>query len=348
MTEIHQKLIHAIIQKAQAVCPDALALIGVYGSALTGDMHEKSDLDLLLLIQNDSGWKLSEAFILDDAGIGYDLYCTTWSMLEEDALCNHAHLSKLFDTRIVHVNDENALLRFHRLQKQARALLTSDARFSKSQAAFENAKKMYADCMMADTLSHIRLCAGAAIHFLLDSLMLYHGEYFKKGVKRTFQELGQLSLPFSAQEMIMRILCAESGHDTQQALTDFMRAVHEFLKAPVQLSAPTADALTGTYEEIFSNWRNKMWEAAEHDDVFSSFMNMISCQFMYEDLASSSKIHNPHLMSSFSPRHLIQNAQAFDSALDHFLEEYHQIHLTPKRFANADAFIAHYLGKLQK
>ena len=32
------------------VCPGALAMIGVYGSMLTGDVHEKSNLDLLIVI----------------------------------------------------------------------------------------------------------------------------------------------------------------------------------------------------------------------------------------------------------------------------------------------------------
>lgn len=34
------------------VCPGALAMIGVYGSMLTGDVHEKSDLDLLIVIND--------------------------------------------------------------------------------------------------------------------------------------------------------------------------------------------------------------------------------------------------------------------------------------------------------
>ena len=36
MNEVHQKIIDAVIRKAERVCPDSLLLIGVYGSAATG------------------------------------------------------------------------------------------------------------------------------------------------------------------------------------------------------------------------------------------------------------------------------------------------------------------------
>ena len=52
---MNQKMIDAVIEKAEMVCPGSLALIGVYGSVATGDEYAKSDLDLLILIQDDNG-----------------------------------------------------------------------------------------------------------------------------------------------------------------------------------------------------------------------------------------------------------------------------------------------------
>ena len=57
MDIVNQKIIDAVIEKAHKVCPQSLALIGVYGSAATGDVYEKSDLDLLILSKNDEGWR---------------------------------------------------------------------------------------------------------------------------------------------------------------------------------------------------------------------------------------------------------------------------------------------------
>jgi len=102
MNDRNEKIINAIIKKADALCPDSLALIGVYGSVATRDEYEKSDLDLMVLINDENGQILADGFILDDVDIGYDIYCTSWDMLENDAQCDHAHLSKLIDSKIVY------------------------------------------------------------------------------------------------------------------------------------------------------------------------------------------------------------------------------------------------------
>ena len=97
MDTVNQKIIQAIIDKADRVCPHSLALIGIYGSVATGDLHNKSDLDLLLLVEDGDGMQLATGFILEDRQVGYDLYCTTRAALRNDAKCHHAHLSKLLD-----------------------------------------------------------------------------------------------------------------------------------------------------------------------------------------------------------------------------------------------------------
>ncbi len=89
------------MQKADRVCPGSLALIGVYGSFLSGDTHPGSDLDLLILINDDRGWQIGTGFIQDDIQVGHDLYCTTWDGLKQDAQYEHPHIAKLLDAKIV-------------------------------------------------------------------------------------------------------------------------------------------------------------------------------------------------------------------------------------------------------
>ncbi len=109
-------------KKADALCPDSLALIGVYGSVATGDEYGKSDLDLMILINDENGQVLADGFIIDDVDIGYDLYCTSWDMLENDAQCGHAHLSRLFDSMIVYCKDKSALKRLDEIRRKATEL----------------------------------------------------------------------------------------------------------------------------------------------------------------------------------------------------------------------------------
>ena len=43
------------------------------------------------------------------------------------------------------------------------------------------------------------------------------------------------------------------------------------------------ESLAGTYEETYSNWRNKVEEAAEQNNVFASFMNMCNLQYIFTE-----------------------------------------------------------------
>ena len=103
--ERNMKIINAVLEKEKAVCPGAIALIGIYGSFLNGDVHPLSDLDLLILINDSRGWQLASAFIQEDAGVGYDIYCTDWESLRRDAGFDEPHISKLMDSRIVYCAD---------------------------------------------------------------------------------------------------------------------------------------------------------------------------------------------------------------------------------------------------
>ncbi|WP_292589719.1 MULTISPECIES: nucleotidyltransferase domain-containing protein [unclassified Mesotoga] len=44
----NERIIKAVIEKSKRVSPDSVALVGIYGSFATGDIHDKSDLDLFI------------------------------------------------------------------------------------------------------------------------------------------------------------------------------------------------------------------------------------------------------------------------------------------------------------
>ena len=342
MLPVHKTIVDAVIRKADALCPDSLALIGLYGSAATGDLHGKSDLDLLILIKDDKGWQLGKGFILEDSGIGYDIYCTNWDMLEGEAACEHAHLTKLMDSVIVYVRDEEAMHKLEELRKQAASVLNSDARFEKAQALMENAKKAYADCFLGESLSQVRLSAGGVLFYLVDAVMLFNGTYFRKGVKRTYEELHALKLPFDLPALLENVVCAKSVEEIRAAVTQLMRITQSYMTRPAEKQAPNP-GLAGTYEEMFSNWRNKMPEAAASGNAFASFMNTLSFQFMLCGIASQVQMEEIDLMGSFDAADLQANAQRFDEALQAYLAVYKAAGIEPVYYADAEEFVSDYL-----
>ena len=342
MDIVNQKIIQAVIDKARKLCPDSLALIGIYGSVATGDEYEKSDLDLLILIEDNEGRKLGTGFILDDKGVGYDIYCTNWSALRYDAECHHAHLSKLMDSQIVYVQNQDAYHELCALRTQAKQLLESEERFRRANASLDQAKLAYANACLYENLGQVRLEACGVISHLLDAVMLYHGTYFKRGVKRTFEELAALPMDDVFVQTLQKTVVSKEIHQLRALLKQLILYAECHMRKEGHKADPS-ETLSGTYEEMFSNWRNKVEEAAHNADAFASFMNMCSLQFMLSEIAESVAIGPFPVMEEYDPDVLEDNTKTFDQYLQKYEQAYTCAGIRVKRFADVDEFVADYL-----
>ncbi len=345
MNDTNRKIIDAVIARAEKICPGSLALIGIYGSVATGDDYAKSDLDLLILIQDNDGWKLGTGFILDDNGVGYDIYCTNWEGLKGDAECHHAKLSKLMDSEIVYVKNQEAYEELLRLREQVGTFLQSEERFKRVDALLEKAKVSFANACLQDDIGKVRICAGEVIVLLSDAVMLYHGCYFKRGTKRTLDELSQLPLDPAFADNIRAIPLCRDVSELRELIRQLVQyAESHTSRKKAEPSDPTAESIRGTYEEIYSNWRNKVAEAAAADDHFSSFMNILFLQYMIDEIAGSVQIGSHDLMASYDPDCPANNIELFDRFLEEYEKVYEKAGLDVRRFANADAFAADYVN----
>ena len=342
MNPINQKIVDAVITKAEQICPDSLALIGIYGSVATGDEYAKSDLDLMILIKDNDGWKLGTGFILEDSQIGYDIYCTNWEGLKWDAGCHHAQLSKLLDSKIVYVKDKDALESLNLLREQTKSFLQSEERFEQVNELIKSAKVSYADACLHEELGKVRLNASDVILSLLDAIMIFHGCYFKRGVKRIFDELSQFPLDTTFLENLKNISKSNDVIELQNLMKALIIYVESYTFRQKEQSEPSTDSISGTYEEMYSNWRNKVEEAANANDVFSSFMNMCSLQYMISDVSENTAIGSYDIMADFDTDCLENNVKQYDAFLADYEKIYEKTGLTVNRFANVDEFVANY------
>ena len=115
-----------------------------------------------------------------------------------------------------------------------------------------------------------------------------------------------------------------------------MRSAVVFTKREKEKEQPSENNIAGTYEEMFSNWRNKMEEAADKKDVFSSFMNLASLHLMIDEIAEDVAIEPFNRMDKYCPGDLESNVAVFDDALNTYLLEY-------KHFASVEDFLDCYL-----
>lgn len=352
LEERNRKIIDAVIAKAERVCPGALAMVGIYGSFMTGDIHEKSDLDLLILINDESGFQLSTGFIQDDLGVGHDVYCTTWERLENDAKFEHPHLSKLMDSEIVWCPDSADRERLDSLRQSVRDCMAeplSAEDFGRAAHLLAEAEQCYAKSMYADTLANVRQQTEGVLFYLTDALMLLNKRYYRRGIRRLYDELILLDKrPAQICGLMDAVVSADTAVGVKSALTSLLReteAVFNAVKKEIspKKESPSADNLAGTYEEMFSNWRNKMFLAAETGNRMMAFTTLGSLQAMLDDIAGGVEISHYDAMNGYAPDDLWKTAEFFDRTIDAYLAEYRKIGLDAKRYADIDEFVRDYL-----
>ena len=348
----NNRIIKAILEKEKTVCPGSVALIGIYGSFQTGDIHPLSDLDLLILINDERGWQLGTVFIQDDLGVGHDIYCTGWESLREDARFTHPHISKLMDSRIVYCADEKYLAELENLREQVRSKLAEpfgEEDYQRAENELKEARCCYADAMMGDNLNAVRRQAGGALYHVENALALLNKTYFCKGTRRRFEELNAMEKrPEQLCRVIDDILTAADVNGVKESLTVLMKEMKVcFEKAhqPVrpEKKAASISALSGSFEEMFSNWHGKMVLAAECGDRYLAFMSLESFNEMLRDISSELEIGSYDAFSAYDPGDLQKTLEQFDMVLQDYLQEYEKAGLKAERYPDIDAFVRSYL-----
>ena len=340
-----------MIQKADRVCPGSLALIGVYGSFLSGDTHPGSDLDLLILINDGRGWQLGTAFIQDDIQVGHDLYCTTWDSLQNDAEYRHPHIAKLLDAKIVWCADEEYRAKLEHMRRETRKKLEAPfewADYENAENALKEAERCFARAMLADSLSETRRYAGGALYFIENAVAMLNKAYFRLGVKRRYEELAALkNRPDDLCGLIENVVSAKTASDVKEHLCKLMKETAACFRQAQQSVEPkkktvNAETVAGTYEEMYSNWRNKMLLAASSGDKYLAFTSLASLDNMLSEISGETAIDAYDALSVYDPDDLQKTAEGFDAVLHTYQKEYQKAGLQVKRYPDIDAFIAEY------
>lgn len=345
----NQRIIDAVIKKSENVCPGSVALIGICGSFSTGDIYEKSDLDLLIVVNDDAGWKIASCFILGD--VAHDIYCRPWSSLEDMAEYKQPFISKLISSKIVYSADEKYLKRYEELHQKVLQKLNSHFApedINKAEGFYNSAVKEYADVMIGENAGECRYASAKMLCQIESAMFMLNKTYVKRGIKRIPEEIQAMKkLPARFIEYYTDIVRAETVSAIQNNCTALIRSVKELLaeekKKFRSKNKLTSENLNGTYEEIFSNWKNKMAHAADCNDAYLSLMTAASCQGFYDERADEYEMEPLNLMKDFSPNDLAASAKAFDQAMSEYKKEYDKINKPVRYYASLEDFEKDYL-----
>lgn len=351
LLERNHRLIAAIQEKAEKACPGAIDLMAVTGSFHSGEFYEKSDLDLLIVTSSEEGEKIARCFILGD--VAHDIYCHSWERLEEMAAYPHPHVLKLLDVDIVYTASAKALSRYHqlrqRLLKTLEGPLTRED-LEKIQGHLEAAKGEFAALCLNEELSGCRKHAAGVLFYAEYAIYMLNHACVRHGVRGTPEEICALPLlPEGFAESYRALIDAGDAGAMRRAAKALLRAtlaLVEKLGSALPKPAATAGALRGSYEEIFSNWKNKMHRAAGENDRYLSLMTLCSCQAMYDDLARRYAIERIDLFLGLpeGPLDPAAAARRFDAAMERFYVSYQKAGLTAERYDTMEAFLGAYLA----
>ncbi len=356
LEERNRKIIDSVIRKANTVCPESLALIGINGSFMTGDFYEKSDLDLLILINDDRGWQLGCSMIQDDLQVGHDIYCTRWEDLQFDANYEHPNISKLMDSEIVYCADEKYQEKLLALRQKAKDILEapfSGEDYEKAEKELREAEHCYAMAMLSGESSRVSEWAGGVVYYVENAIAMLNKQYFHYGVKRAYEELNAMKKrPEKLCDMIDHVVSAVSAASVKEHVTILMKETtavfHQVKKTiPTEKKPIAADIIGGTYEEMYSNWRNKMYLAASTGNRHLAFMSLISANVMFAEISSQVDIGDYDILGCYNPKDLQQTAHAYDHILHTYLGEYRKGGVSERRYTDIDAFVTDYLMNQQ-
>ncbi|MDL2233581.1 nucleotidyltransferase domain-containing protein [Ruminococcaceae bacterium OttesenSCG-928-L11] len=348
----NQKLIDMVIERARADFPEDIALIGLTGSFGTGDYHEKSDLDLIIVNTTPRGWEIGCCFILDD--VGYDIYCTPWEpRIEAQSKLETPFVSGLIDLQVLYCAGEEHRERLEAYRQRALELLARPIGkdcLERARTSLDAAKRHCAETMLAEDVGAVRYGAGGVASNVLYALTSMNNTYRKGGIKRYLEEtLSYRYLPEGFRDSYMAVLQADGVEEMRRAAVALLKGVTDLFDAMyrefVPKPNPTADSLRGTYEELWCNCRNKVLASTASGDVSYAYHAAWDAQSYLDEMAQLMGTETYDLMKHFDARNLGSFRDGFLQAMDEYLAECNEAGVEIANFASLEDVYNRFMDK---
>lgn len=348
--EKNSSLINMVIERAKRDFPEDIAIIGLTGSFSTGDYHEKSDLDLMIINNTSRGWGIASCFILGD--VGYDIYCTPWeTRIEAEASLKSPMVSHLVDLEILYCAKPEYLEKFNSYKQRALDALAKPIGkecIERAKTCIDIAKQEYANALLAENIGSVRYAAGGALYNLINAIVNLNNTYFKRGIKRYLEQMATFEyLPDEFEKKYMAVVDAKTIDEIRQASYDMLKSVvtlaEEMYVNLVEQPVPTYNNLCGTYEELWCNYRNKVIASTESKDKSYAYHTALGAQGFLNEMTIYRGTKKFDLMKYFDSEDLTLFKEAFFRVMDEYLEEYNKVGRKVERYDSIEQLYNNYM-----
>lgn len=346
----NKKIIEIIMKQINEKCPDSIDMIAIGGSFCNGDIYEKSDLDLVIISRDDNAGCLDKCFILDD--VAMDVYTHDWTTFEQMAEYPHPYVTKLMDLDIIYVHGGEVLKRYKMLQDKLKNNMNNDTLIVQNVQKHFN--KAILELIKINTNeSNLGLAYRSLAQLIKEVefiIYMINKSYVKRGTKRVPEEICAMAiLPDDFIDVYKGITNCKSISEIKENANKLVGCVKSFLSEKgiqctpgeekiqqVKKKEIAPDNLVGTYEEIYSNWKNKMIHAVSINSSYLSFVTMNSCQEFYDEMYSMFNIPKIELIGHYNPDDLNSNVNYFNNCMEQWLALYKQFGVEVNYYANLD------------
>lgn len=348
LTFRNTEIINAVKKRIEQKCPGSIDLIGIGGSFCNGDFYEKSDLDLVLISKNNDAKVLDKCFILKD--VGFDIYTHNFSSFEKMAEYENPYVTKLIDLKIIKTS-EYGKKHYEELQGRLKQNMGDDDKIA------QNIKKHYTEAINA--LAQLKITDNIGAAYRLFAEIIKRVEYIIYLSNRTYVKGSTGKIPSEIQNMkllpegfmeVYKDATSISGiEDVILKGTKLIEKIEKFLgyklecvknleKDNVHKKKLEAGDLVGSYEEIYSNYKNKMLHAYETNDQYLSFITMANCQDFYNEFCDEFEIPKIDLIGKYDQNDLLKNVNNFDVAMNEWKKNYDKFGIKVCYYPDIDAF----------
>lgn len=268
---IQEQVIEYITKRGNNLAEE-LDLIVCYGSYVTGNATEFSDVDLFYIPRTENQ-ELSETFILK--GIGYDIFPLSWENIQEIADFKNILSPLLGDSQVIFSYSDIEQQRFEELKHQLKQNLMDKTLMQKRAVTrLQKAAILNQKIQQTDNLSLARELAGKQLSTLATCIAYQNQTYFHKGIKEQYQEMQKMNqLPENFLAIYQEVLQAQNVPDLQSASKKLFAAASTFCYQPTDVYAEPAPK-----EEISETKPDYHQAATWYEEVCSSFNKIYTCE----------------------------------------------------------------------
>ncbi len=262
-----------IIQTIKSVVLDQykedIDLLVVYGSYVSNNMNEMSDIDMFFVPNTDKSYSLMKTFILND--IGYDLWPIDWTRLEGFSNFLEPYVSILANSEVVYARNEEVEKRFNDLKKQMMMQMSKEGNghlLWRIGFLFEQVESKLFRLSRESTFEQEKMLLLAILEDFMNIVAYFNQTYVLKGAERLELELKRFDyIPEYFKETFYLVATSNDLELLKEkVLMIYDELSHKYQETKRVKETSLNDELVGAYEELKSTY-NKVEAAVNDHDV---------------------------------------------------------------------------------